>query len=42
MRKAIIFKNKQYFELKPFMHNQTVIMLELFYDWQGNKNINDS
>ena len=24
------------------MHNQTLIMLELFYDWQGYKNINEN
>ena len=23
------------------MHNQTVIMPEFFYDWQGYENIND-
>ena len=24
------------------MHNQTLILLELFYDWQGYKNINEN
>ena len=24
------------------MHNQTVIMPEFFYDWQGYENINDN
>ena len=24
------------------MHNETVIMSELFYDWQGYKNINEN
>ena len=24
------------------MHNETVILSELFYDWQGYKNINEN